>query len=60
MKNKWIVRVNGKIVKEYPLKVQAIIYCYLKGYVMSGYDEWDGYKYIEMLDDRVKIDEEVK
>lgn len=52
------VIVNNTIVKTYPYKIQAIIYCFLKGYVYSGYDEWHSYNYVQVLDDRVKIEEE--
>lgn len=48
------VTVNNTIVKEYPFKLQAIIYCFLNGYVTSGRGWY-------FLDDRVKISErEVK
>lgn len=30
------VIVNNKVVKTYPFKLQAIIYCFLNGYVTSG------------------------
>lgn len=36
------VVVNGKVVKEYEHKLQAIIWCFLKGY---GY-EGKGYRWI--------------
>ena len=51
------VIVNGKTVKEYPFKIQANIYCFLSGYVYEGYDEWNSYKYLKVLDDRVRIEE---
>lgn len=57
MSNKWIVRVNDKTVKEYPYKWQAVMYCYLNGYVYSGLNEWNNFKEIVCLDDRVKIEE---
>lgn len=50
------VIVNNKVVKKYPYKIQAIVYCFMKGYVYSGYDEWNSYKYLQVLDDRVRIE----
>lgn len=51
------VIVNGKTVKEYPFKIQAVIYCFLNGYVYEGYDEWNSYKYLRVLDNRIRIEE---
>lgn len=31
------VIVNNAIVKTYPYKLQATIYCFLSGYISSGY-----------------------
>lgn len=42
------VVVNNKVVKTYPFKIQAIIYCFMNGYVTSGRGWY-------FLDDRVKI-----
>lgn len=44
------VTVNNTIVKEYPFKLQAIIYCFLNGYVTSGRGWY-------FLNERVKIKE---
>ena len=33
---KYQIIVNNKIVKEYPHKLQAVIWCILKGYGYSG------------------------
>jgi hypothetical protein len=30
------VKVRDEVVKTYPFKLQAIIYCFLNGYVTSG------------------------
>lgn len=30
------VIVNNAVVKEYPFKLQAVIYCFLNGYVSTG------------------------
>ena len=30
------VIVNNQTVKEYPYKIQAIVYCFLNGYVNTG------------------------
>lgn len=57
MSDKWVVRVNDKIVKEYPYKWQAVMYCYMNGYVYSGLNEWNNFKEIVCLNDRVKIEE---
>ena len=35
-KAKYIVYVKGFAEKEYKYKIQAIIYCFLNGYVSSG------------------------
>lgn len=32
------VLVNNTVVKAYPYKTQAVTYCFLNGYVSSGYD----------------------
>lgn len=56
MNNKWVVRVDNKIVKEYPYKWQAVMYCYLNGYVYSGINEWNNFKEIVCLDNRVEIE----
>lgn len=47
----YLVKVNDKTVKEYKFKTQAIIYCFLSGYVSSG----RGYYFLNPL---VKIVEE--
>jgi hypothetical protein len=44
------VIVNNKVVKTYPFKIQAIIYCFMNGYVTIGRGWY-------FLDDRVKISE---
>lgn len=44
------VTVNNTVVKTYPFKIQAIIYCILSGYVTSG-RRW------YFLNERVKISE---
>lgn len=31
------VIVRDTVVKKYPFKLQAVIYCFLNGYVASGY-----------------------
>lgn len=41
---------NMGLVKTYPFKIQAIIWCFLNGYVNSGRGWY-------FLDDRVKIQE---
>lgn len=52
----YCVLVNDKVVKTYKYRIQAIIYCLLKGYVYSGTSEWSG-KYHSFLDPKVKIRE---
>ena len=48
------VYVNNTKVKSYPFKIQAIIYCYMHGYVNSGgYDMDNNWYYF--YDDRVKV-----
>lgn len=49
------VAVNNEVVKEYPFKIQAVIYCFMHGYVSHGYDEWNGNKELVVLDERVKV-----
>lgn len=41
---------NNTLVKTYPYKIQAIIYCFLSGWVSTGYGWY-------FLDERVKINE---
>lgn len=45
------VFVNDTLVKTYAHKIQAIMYCFLKGYVNSGRGWY-------FLDDRVQIKEQ--
>lgn len=33
---KYQVIVNNKIIKEYPYRIQAVIWCFLKGYGYQG------------------------
>ena len=55
----WSVYVNGHRVKSYTYKIQASIYCFMNGYVYSGWDDFKfGSKSIYVLDDRVEIREE--
>ena len=42
------VYINGVLVKKYPYEIQALIYCYMNGYVYTG----GGWYF---LDDRVRI-----
>lgn len=44
------VTVNNTPVKTYPYKIQAIVYCFMNGYVTSGRGWY-------FLDERVKIRE---
>lgn len=44
------VYVNDTLVKSYPYKTQAIVYCFMNGYVNTGRGWY-------FLDDRVKIKE---
>lgn len=44
------VTVNNVVVKTYPFKVQAVIYCFMNGYVTSGRGWY-------FLNERVKISE---
>lgn len=48
------VYVNGTKVKSYKYKIQAIIYCYMHGYVSSGGYDFDNCWYI-FLDEKVKV-----
>lgn len=53
------VYVNNVKVKSYPFKIQAVIYCYLNGYVSSGGCDFDnGWYYF--LDEKVRIVESGK
>lgn len=36
MKKQYVVYVKNVEVKRYPYKIQAIVYCFLNGYVSSG------------------------
>lgn len=51
----WNVYVRGVLVKSYTYKLQAVIYCLLKGYVYTGTGDWYPYRDIVTLDPRVKI-----
>ena len=44
------VYVNDTLVKSYPYKAQAVVYCFMNGYVNTGRGWY-------FLDDRVKIKE---
>ena len=48
------VYVNNTKVKSYPFKIQAVIYCYMNGYVNEGGHDFDNGWYI-FLDDKVKV-----
>ena len=48
------VYVNGTKVKSYKYKIQAIIYCFMNGYVSSGGHDMDSNWYY-FYDDRVKV-----
>lgn len=43
-------------IKEYPFKLQAIMYCMMHGYVYSGLGDWN-FESIIMLDPCVQIKE---
>lgn len=47
------VYVRNTLVKSYPHKIQAIMYCFLSGYVNTGRGWY-------FLDDRVQIKKEKK
>lgn len=51
------VLVDNVCVKEYPYKIQATMYCLMKGYVYSGWDDWENGSIgrIVVLDPKVKI-----
>ena len=51
------VLVDNVCVKEYPYKIQATMYCLMKGYVYSGWDDWENSSIggIVILDPEVKI-----
>lgn len=46
---KYKIKVNNETVKEYRYELQAIIYCFLNGYISTGRGWY-------FLDDRVKIE----
>lgn len=54
---KYNVYVNNTLVKSYPFKKQAIIYCYMNGYVGEGGHDFDNGWYI-FLNEKVKIRKE--
>lgn len=54
----YLVKVNDTIVKKYKHKEQAETYCLLKGYIYTGYDEWNHFDKVVVLDPRVKIEHE--
>lgn len=49
------VILNNNIVKSYPYKIQAIVWCFLNGYVYSGGYDFDNKRYY-FLDDSIKIE----
>lgn len=50
------IYVNDVKVKEYRFKIQAVMYCYLKGYVYEGGYDFNN-KWYRILDPQVKIKE---
>lgn len=50
------VYVNNTLVKSYPFRIQAVIYCYMNGYVYEGGYDFDN-RWYRVLDPRVKIRE---
>ena len=48
------VYVNNVKVKSYKYKIQATVYCFLKGYIYSGGCDFDNDWYY-FYDDRVKV-----
>ena len=48
------VYINNTKVKSYPFKIQAIIYCYMKGYVSEGGYDFDNGWY-RFLDKKVEV-----
>lgn len=49
------IYVNNQLVKSYKYEIQAVTYCFMKGYISSGgYDFYNGWYYF--LDERVKIE----
>ena len=51
------VYVNNVKVKSYPFKIQAVVYCYMNGYVFEGGHDFDDNWYVT-LHDRVQIRKE--
>ena len=54
----WIVTNKKRTIvfKEYPYKLQAIIWCFMNGYAYSGFDEWKhGRERLYILDPRIEI-----
>jgi len=52
---KYNVFINNTVVKSYPFKIQAVIYCYMNGYVSCGGYDFDNGWY-RFLDKKVKIE----
>ena len=48
------VILNNNVIKSYPYKIQAVIWCFLNGYVYSGGYDFDNKRYY-FLDDSIKI-----
>ena len=48
------VYINDVKVKSYPFKIQAVVYCYMNGYVYEGGHDFDD-NWIVTLDPRVEI-----
>lgn len=48
------VYVNNVKVKSYPFKIQAVIYCYMNGYVSEGLHDFSN-NWIVTLNDKVQI-----
>lgn len=48
------VYVNNKLVKSYKFKIQAVVYCYMNGYVYEGGHDFDD-NWIVTLDPRAEI-----
>lgn len=67
----WVVKLTNpyqdndvKILKRYPFKLQCIIWCYLKGFVVSGSADFYPYEHYSFLcywpaaDGKLTIEEE--
>lgn len=49
------IYVRGHLVKSYEHKEQVEAFCFMNGYVSSGFDEWGGHEQYFFMNPNVKV-----